>query len=123
MYSNLPLEKKDNNSSNITLRSFNTYYSKPIEITSDVLSAMSGFFQNKGFDITSADTISMIIIEQSKKDNYNPMTILDTLKGLNNIEISAIVTEILNYNRYKTSFLGYAQNFITPDEILRNIKA
>lgn len=121
IYSNLPIQKTQN--SDLTLQSFSAYYLKPIEIQVDVLQAMTGFFQNKGFNQTASENISIVIISQAKKDNYNPMTILDTLKGLDEVELSALVIEILNYNRYKTSFLGYAQNFITPDEILRNIQA
>ena len=51
------------------------------------------------------------------------MQILDTLKGFDNVEISALVSEILNYNRFKTSFLGYTQSFVINDEVLRNIQA
>lgn len=123
VYSNLPIQKNQVSSSDLTLQAFNNYYSKPIEIQVDTLQAMSGFFQSKGFDPTASDSIAIVIISQAKKDSYNPMQILDTLRGLDNVELSALVSEILNYNRYKTSFLGYAQNFVTPDEVLRNIQA
>ena len=49
------------------------------------------------------------------------MQILDTLKGLNDVEISGLVAELLNYNRVKTSSLGYAQTFQTNAEVSRNI--
>jgi hypothetical protein len=48
---------------------------------------------------------------------------LDTLKGLSEIQLSAIVTEVLNYNRAKTSTLGYRRQE-TPDKTeKRNIVA
>jgi hypothetical protein len=84
------------------------YYSKPLEISSSVLAAMKGYFVNRGFGETSAESIAITIITQSKQDGYNPMLILDTLRGLNNVELSGVVSEILNYNRFKTSSLGYA---------------
>ena len=64
---------------------------------------------------------SIIIIKQSKQDGYNPMQILYTLKGLNDVEISGLVAELFNYNRVKTSSLGYAQTFQTNAEVSRNI--
>jgi hypothetical protein len=118
MFSNLPLAPSAKSS---TVQSFDTYYSSPVEIDSTVLSAMKGYFTNRGFDESSAESISIIIIKQSKQDGYNPMQILDTLKGLNDVEISGLVAELLNYNRVKTSSLGYAQTFQTNAEVARNI--
>jgi hypothetical protein len=45
------------------------------------------------------------------------------MKSLNQIEMSSIVAEILNFNRYKSSSLGYAAQNNTNNEILRNIIA
>ncbi len=123
IYSNLPANTTKNSSSDLTVTAFDTYYSKPLEISSDVLNAISGFFQNKGFSEIAAENVAIVIISQAKKDNYNPMQILDTLKGLDSVEISALVSEILNYNRLKTSFLGYALSPVAFDEVVRNIQA
>lgn len=122
-YNNLPVQKTAQSSSDSTVQAFDTYYSKPLEISTNVLSAMKGFLQSRGFDETAAESVAIVIIKQAKKDGYNPMQILDTLKGLGEVEISALVAEILNYNRFKTSFLGYAPSFVVNDEILRNIQA
>jgi hypothetical protein len=62
-------------------------------------------------------------MKQAKKDGYNPMQILDTLTGVDSVEISALVAEILNYNRVKTSFLGYSKEFTPHDEVQRNVLA
>ena len=82
---------------------------------------MKGYFTNRGFGEVSAESIAIIIIRQSKSDGYNPMQILDTLKGLDSVQLSGLVSEILNYNRFKTSNLGYAAEFNINPEILRNI--
>ena len=47
--------------------------------------------------------------------------ILDTLKGLDNVQLSGLVSEILNYNRFKSSSLGYADKPQPHPEIQRNI--
>lgn len=122
-YSNLPSQTNKKSSSDSTVQAFDNYYTKPLEISTNVLSAMTGFFQTRGFDALAAESVAIVIIKQAKKDNYNPMQILDTLKGFGEVEISALVSEILNYNRFKTSFLGYAPNYITNDEVFRNIQA
>lgn len=100
---------------------YNNLYNVPLELDAGTLNTMKGFLSSRGFDENSAESISVIVINQAKKDGYNPMVILDTLKGLDNVEISALVSEILNYNRFKTSFLGYARQFNTSAEVTRNI--
>jgi len=119
-YSNLPL---DSTVSDQTLQSFNNYYSLPVELNATVLAAMKGFFTNRDFGEVSAESIAVTIMTQAKQDGYDAMQILDTLKGLSNAELSGLVSEILNYNRFKTSSLGYAQPFAPNAEILRNILA
>jgi hypothetical protein len=120
LYSNLPPTKS---LSDATVRAFDNFYTQPLELNAGVLDAMKGFFTNKGFETVAAESISVVIMKQAKKDGYNPMEILDTLKGLDSVEISALVSEILNYNRVKTSFLGYAREFSPNQEVKRNILA
>lgn len=118
-YSNLPLEKKSSDES--TLQAFDVYNTRPLEINKSALDAIKGFFEGKKFQPVAAESIAIIILKQAKKDGYNAMQILDNLKGLNEIEISSIVTELLNYNRLKTSSLGYAQEFTPIFDIQRNV--
>jgi len=117
-YSNLPGLKQQDNA---TLQAFDTYYSQPIEIKVSTLDSMVSFFTSRGFDQVSAESVSVIIITQARKDNLNPMQVLDTLKGLGEVEISALVAEIINFNRFKTSFLGYTRNFQFNEEVSRNV--
>jgi hypothetical protein len=120
LYSNLPPNKGSVES---TVQAFDNYYTQPLELNAGVLDAMKGFFTSRGFETVAAESIAVVIMKQAKKDGYNPMQILDTLKGLDSVEISALVSEILNYNRVKTSFLGYARQFIPSQEVQRNILA
>jgi len=120
LYSNIPPKKT---TADATVQAFDNYYSAPLELSASTLAAMTGFFTQRGFDSISAESVSVIIMKQAKIDGYNPMQILDTLQGINNAEISALVAEILNYNRFKTSFLGYAREFTPHHEVQRNIIA
>lgn len=117
--SNIPTTK----SSNSTVQAFDNYYSQPIEIDSTVLAAVTGYFTNRGFGDVAAESIAVTIIRQSKQDGYNPIEILDTLRGLNDVDLSALVSELLNYNRFKTSSLGFSQPINTHPEVARNIIA
>jgi hypothetical protein len=119
IYSNLPLRSAANQ--NATILAFDTYYEKPLELDNNTFEAMKSFFTSRGFEPSAAESVVVVIIKQAKKDGYNPMEILDTLKGLDNVEISALVSEIVNNNRIKTSFLGYGLAFEPNFEVARNI--
>ena len=126
IYSNLPLTAQanlNNDSSNLTIKNFNQYYNNPIEIDNNSMIYITSFFEKRGFSPDSAETISLVILSQAKKDNVNPSSIMDEIKTLDNVSISGLVGQILNYNRFNTSILGV---YVTPspaDEIQRNILA
>jgi len=120
-YSNLPAAAAPD--TNSTVQAFDNYQSQPIEFSSAVLAAMTAFFTNRGFGEVAAESITITVMTQAKQDGYNPMQILDTLKGLSNVELSGLVSEILNYNRFKSSSLGYAQKIKSNAEVQRNIIA
>jgi hypothetical protein len=119
-YTNLPFNNKNKSS---TVDKFEKYQSIPMGIDPAVYAAAVGFFTSRGFDNTAAEMISEVIIMQAKQDGYNPMKILDTLRGLEDVDISGLVAEVLNYNRFKTSSLGYAAKRQINPEIERNIMA
>ena len=112
-YSNVPVSS----SQDATVQAFNTYQTAPVELSSTVLAAMKGYFTNRDFGEVAAESIAITIMTQAKQDGYNPMQILDSLKGLSNVELSGLVSEILNYNRFKSSSLGYAQTFLPNVEV------
>ena len=118
-YSNLPPPPTPIRSD--TLQAFDNAYSTPVELSSTMLAAMKGYFTNKNFGEVAAENIAITIMTQAHNDGYNPMQILDTLKGLSNLDLSAFVSELLNYNRFKTSSLGYAREFKPNAEIQRSI--
>jgi hypothetical protein len=119
-YSNVPQQPAAVNS---TVQAFDAYYSQPLELDASTYTAMVSFFTSRGFEKIAADNIAVVIMKQAKLDNFNPMKIIDTLRGLDTVEMSAFVSEIINYNRFKTSFLGYALNFSPNDSVIRNIQA
>jgi hypothetical protein len=122
LYSNLPTKRPPNTgTSNGTVQVFNTYFAAPVELNVGTLNAMTGFFESRGFDASTAKSIAVIIMAQADIDGYNPMSVLDNLNGLDGLAISELATQILNHNRYKTSFLGYTTALEPYHEIQRNI--
>lgn len=122
-YNNIPQPQPTPNSASATLQVFDTYGVAPLNIDATTYDAMVGFFTSRGFGNDSSESMSYVIIKQAILDNINPFTLIETLKGLDNVEISNIITEVLNYNRFKSSSLGVASPFSPTEEISRNIVA
>lgn len=105
--SNLPINDSLD-AANKTKQYFDSLYgtiSYPVE----QIDAVVGFFRDKGFDVMSSNSVSMIILEQAKNTQTPVFQLLDTLKGLDNIQLSSLISQVLNFNREKTSVLGYRQ--------------
>lgn len=104
-------------------QSYDQLYTKPLELDTNTFNMMRGFFEGKGFDKVAAETVAVTFIRQAKHDGYNPLEVLDTLKGMKAVEMNTVITEVLNYNRYKTSYLGHSTGFVPFEPIARNIQA
>ena len=94
-------------SSDKTRQFFQSYYDKKIEFTANEVDAVLQFFEKRGFDLSGSTSVSTIILEQAKRDGLKVFEVLDTLEGLDEVKLSALVTEILNVNREKISAVGY----------------
>lgn len=86
---------------------FDKYFTRTLNYPSNEVDAVVGFFENRGFEKTASIAVSTVLLQQAKIDDIKTFRLLDTLKGLTEVQLSAIVTEILNFNRSKTSTLGY----------------
>ena len=88
------------------------------------IDATVGFFQSRGFDISASNSIAATLLSQSKIENVNVFQIIDTLKGLNDLQLSRVVSEILNYNRLNISTLGYKVDTAADNQFeIRNVRA
>ena len=82
-------------------------YSNTVTFPANEIDGVMGFFLKRGFDETSSRTITIILLNQAKLDSVNVFALLDTLKTTTDVQLSNIVTQILNATREKTSMLGY----------------
>jgi hypothetical protein len=106
MSSNLPTAKIPD-SGNEVKEFFNQYLTEKLSCPAAEVDAVIGFFENRGFEKSSAIAVATALLEQSKIDDVNVFVLIDTLKGLNNVQLSDIVTNVLNYSREKVSTLGF----------------
>lgn len=105
MASNIPVTTKD--SADKVKQFFNRYYTDSISFPAAEVDAVVGFFKKRGFDESAAISVSVVLMQQAKVDNVKVFKLIDTLKGLTDIQISGVVAEILNYSRSKVSTLGF----------------
>jgi hypothetical protein len=86
---------------------FDKYFRHQITFPTNQVDAVIGFFMKRGFEEQAAKSTAIILLNQARLDNVNVFQLLDTLKGYTEVQLSQIVTEIVNAYREKTSLLGY----------------
>jgi hypothetical protein len=119
--SNLP-STIDKSNPNATVRDFfDKFFTQQISFPADQIDAVVGFFLKRGFDISSARSTAIVLLNQARVDNVNVFTLLDTLKSLTDVQMSQIVAQVLNGYREKTSLLGYRIAPLTDTFESRNI--
>jgi|TARA_B110000914_G_scaffold189591_1_gene175114 hypothetical protein len=99
-------------SKELTKKFFDNYYNKEISYNASEVDAVIGYFLKRGFDKVSAVNTASILLQQAEIDQLTVFKLLDTLKGINDVQLSNVVAQILNLNRSKVSTLGYR----TPKE-------
>ena len=81
---NLP-PKRSTDSADETKMFFDQYFTAPLSFPANEVDAVLGFFTNRGFEKSAAQSIATVIMQQAKLDGVKVFEILDTLKGLNDI--------------------------------------
>jgi hypothetical protein len=117
--SNLPQE----NSSNNEVRSFfDNYFLHQITFPTNQIDAVVGFFMKRNFDDLAAKSTAIVLLNQARIENVSPLKLVDTLKGLNDVQLSNVVTEVLNVYRDRRSSLGFKILATEETTESRNIK-
>lgn len=86
---------------------FDTYYTKDINFTDNDLNAIIAFFESRGFDSSASIAVSNSLLTQAKAEKIPVFKLIDTLKSYTGLQLSTVVAEILNYNRRRTSAIGF----------------
>jgi len=90
-----------------TVEYYKNFYEFDISYNPEEVDAVIGYFLKRGFDRVAAINTASVLLQQAKIDNLDVQGLLDTLKGINEVQLSLIVAQILNLNRSKTSALGF----------------
>jgi hypothetical protein len=119
-YTNLP--PKDKDVLNKTIEKLTTtQYQTDYQFNVNDYDAAVGFFVKRGFKRSSAESTAYVILAQAKIDQVNPQEVIDKLGHASEIQLSELITIILNANRYKSSRLGVRQTLTTKETVSRNI--
>jgi N-acetylglucosamine kinase-like BadF-type ATPase len=105
-----------------TKQFFDRYFTKQISLTSNEVDTVVGFFTKRKFTKDAAIAVATIVIQQAKAENKNVFEIIDTLTGLDEVQLSTLVSAILNNNRSKISALGYKNNYNVETTENRNVR-
>jgi hypothetical protein len=120
--SNLPTPPKEDSGA-ATKLFFDTYGKDPLQFNASEVDAAIGFFTSRGFDSDAASATAAVLLKQAKIDSIPVFKLLDTLKTLTGIQLSALVGEILNNNRSPISTLGFRVVGVEKQNQTRNIFA
>ena len=119
-YSNLPPKDKDALDKTID-KLTKTQYQEEFQFNVGEYDAAIGFFVKRGFSRIAAESTAYIILQQAKIDSVSPQEILDKLTYADPVQLSELITIVLNANRYKSSRLGVRQTRTTKETVSRNI--
>ncbi len=86
---------------------FDTYGIAPLEFNAVEFDLAITFFKARGFKEDAAVITASTILKQANLDNLPVQRLLDSITGFNDLQISALVGEILNNNRSPISTLGF----------------
>jgi len=117
--SNIPVAQL--NSPSLVKTFFDNLTKTPMSFPAGQIDAVIAFFVKRGFDKTGAGSVAIVLLNQARTENVNVFTLLDTLKGLTDVQLSQVVAQVLNASRDRTSLLGYRKAPATNTYESRNI--
>jgi hypothetical protein len=100
---------------------FDQYGEDPLEFSANDVSSAIAFFETRGFAGDASIATASAILRQAKIEQLPVFKIIDTLKGFDSVQLSALVANILNNNRKSISSLGYRVTNVTKIDASRNI--
>jgi hypothetical protein len=119
---NLPKVTTSNDSADQVKNFFDRYFQHQVTFPSNQIDAVLGYFLKRGFQEEAAKSTSIVLLNQARIDNIPVFQLLDTLNGLTDVQLSQVVTEVLNIYREKSSALGFKIIQIEETIESRNIR-
>ena len=91
----------------ITSRFYNRYSRQEIPYNASEVDAVIAYFLKRGFDQVAAANTAAILLQQASIEKISPFKLIETLKGLSDVQLSNVVAQLLNLSREKCSSVGY----------------
>lgn len=92
---------------NDTTKLFNRQFQEELGYKSSEVDAVISYFLKRGFGETAAVNTALVLLRQASIDKMPVFKLIDTLKGITDVQLNNIIAQILNLNRNKSSVLGY----------------
>ena len=121
MISNLPQQTEAGSSGQEVKEFFDKFFLRQITFPSNQIDAVLGFFLKRGFDESASRSTGIVLLNQARIDNINVFQLIDTLKGLTDVQLAKVVAQVLNSYREQTSTLGYKVATLEDSYETRNI--
>ena len=121
MITNLPPTQEPLDSSEEVKEFFDKFFVNQVSFPSVQIDAVVGFFLKREFDVESARSTAIVLLNQARIENVNVFELLDKLTPLTDVQLSQVVAQVLNTYREKTSLLGYRIETLKNDYETRNI--
>ena len=118
---NLPTQVSTSDASIEVKQFFDKFFVHQVSFPSNQIEGVVGFFLKNGFDLESARSTSIVLLNQARVDNVNVFELIDTLKTLTDVQLSQVVAQVLNAYREKVSLLGYRIAPLVDNYESRNI--
>lgn len=118
---NFPVEQNTDSAEEMR-QFFDKYFLHQITFPSNQIDAVIGYFMKRGFDDQAARSTAIVLLNQSRIENINPFRLIDTLKGVTDAQLSAVVAEVLNLYRQRTSSLGFRSPVTQESFESRNVR-
>jgi len=112
---------QNENSADATIEYFNKYNTQEIAFKPGDVSAVKGFFIERGMAEPAAEATSFVVLRQCKIENINPLQVIDQLREKEGLSLDTVLGDILNINRQVTSTLGVASTAKKKVSVDRNI--
>lgn len=118
---NFPVEQNTDSAEEMR-QFFDKYFLHQITFPSNQIDAVIGYFMKRGFDDQAARSTAIVLLNQARIENINPFRLIDTLKGVTDAQLSAVVAEVLNLYRQRTSSLGFRSPVTQESFESRNVR-
>jgi len=102
-----------------TKQYFDNYQKTLVSYPSNQVDAVIGFFTGRGFELSSAQSVAGVLLQQAKVDQVNVMELIDKIKNFDKVRLNDLVAAILNANRDRRTIVGFKDNSVNEKNIYR----